>query len=367
MAKEKGIGKGKNVSKGTKGFVETAPAKPTVPTAKVVVSKRGEKKDPKVVVAELEKAFEEVDAAAEAGDKKAIAKYDKARQKLDDALIALLPQAIANLKIGDRIDHTYLISGNPEWEGVRAEAKLGDSLVTEELLVKLRKGSFGQEPETPGDPVLLFTLLKVEPAEAEEEEIALSNVIDAKIEEWTKPRGVSSEHFNVPTDLEREWHSNHSIDDSHRNDCRMCGGKGLSEEELTEAIAKRSSGGDGQRVAKMETNYLEALHNLKLYGVGSVRLDDLKYVAKSYASTKEGQRKISSDMMGYEESEDPETIALYSALQSVLNEARLDYPKIAKEIEAENTEAREHQARTAKMISDLTFTVEIGFPDSEDD
>lgn len=198
---------------------------------------------------DMKNAFDEIDAAAEAGDKKAIAQYDEARKKLDNALIALLPESIANIKLGDNVTHTYLVTG-PEWDDLRAEIKISDSIVNEKILATLLHGSFGQDDN-------LYTLLSITPTELEEKEVSLEEAMNDQIDDWMKPRGISKESFNVPisddeypnhpkeTKLEREWHSDggsgrgHSIDDSYRSDCRLCGGKGLSEAELTEAISKR--------------------------------------------------------------------------------------------------------------------------------
>ena len=134
------------------------------PSITVSAHTRSETKDPKVVAKELQKAFDKleeiVDNSVEVDDK-VQEEYDKMREKLDKALIATLPDIIDSLKIGEMIDHTYLITGYPEWDGARVEAKLEDTPVTEALLAKLKKGFFDTEPAEPGNPVSTFTLLSI--------------------------------------------------------------------------------------------------------------------------------------------------------------------------------------------------------------
>jgi hypothetical protein len=171
------------------------------PTASTVVPiyRKGEMTDHAKNVEALEKAFKEVGGAAEKGDKKAMAEYDRAQKKLDDALMALLPETIAGLKIGDRVDHIHLLSGNPEWDGTRAEARLYGSLVSEELLARFRKGFEVQEPKTPGDPAITMTLLSISPTMSEDEPSAEVKTTIITGYEWEGKYQPITNHFDPDT------------------------------------------------------------------------------------------------------------------------------------------------------------------------
>ena len=158
--------------KGEQGFQPSKEGKKAPTSITVPVTKRGAKNDPKVVAEELQKAFDkldkEVDASADIDDATA-KRYEKLQKQLDDALIATLPDTIASLKLGELVNHTYLLSGDPAWEGARVEAKLSESSVTEELIEKFKKGSFTTEPEDPNDPAVTFTLISIVKSEKPEE------------------------------------------------------------------------------------------------------------------------------------------------------------------------------------------------------
>jgi hypothetical protein len=123
----------------------------------------------------------------------------------------------------------------------------------------------------------------------------------------------------------------------------------------------KSSAEGGKRCAgHTEAPYRQAFAQFESGQSYSVAdLDKLKKVAIAYAGTKQGQRAIAADAMGYEDAEYPEQIAVLVTLQVALHQGQIEQPEIAAEIATERDKARARQASFAQAMSEVDDTGDI--------
>lgn len=86
-------------------------------------------------VATLVKQVDVLETATDNGTDNSWDAYAKARTQLDEAFKSLLPEKIANLKVGDEVDFVFL---NPDYEGNRAEIKASNAIISESMLQDLK-------------------------------------------------------------------------------------------------------------------------------------------------------------------------------------------------------------------------------------